>query len=119
MARAYIGDARGSAESGPDTSPIITGPRGAVPGLSLAVVGPEGTRWAGGAGLADLATGAPATAGTVYPWFSMTKLATATAARSYASAASSPSTPRWRSTMPPSAPSARPDGRPPRPSATC
>jgi CubicO group peptidase (beta-lactamase class C family) len=79
MAHTHIDDARVSVAHTPAPFPVATGPRGAVPGLSLAVVGPAGTRWAGGAGLADLATGAPAAAGTVYPWFSMTKLATATA----------------------------------------
>lgn len=62
-----------------DPFPIATGPRGAVPGLSFAVVGPEGLRRAGGVGLADLARATPATARTIYPWFSMTKLVTATA----------------------------------------
>lgn len=60
-------------------SPVAIGPRGAVPGLSLAVVGPEGLRWAGGLGFADLATGTPTTSATVFPWYSMTKLVTATA----------------------------------------
>ena len=80
MAQAQIRHAYGHAVvPGPDAFPVATGPRGAVPGLSLAVVGPDGPRWAGGAGAADLAAGTPASAETVYPWFSMTKLATATA----------------------------------------
>ena len=65
-----------SMDARPDTLPGL-GSR--VPGLSIAVVGPDGLRWAGGVGLADLATRTPATPHTVYPWFSMTKLVTATA----------------------------------------
>jgi len=44
------------------------------------VVGPEGTQVAAGAGHADLARGLPATPPMVCPWFSMTKIVTATAA---------------------------------------
>ena len=62
-----------------DSFPITIGSRGDVPGLSFAVVGPEGLRSAGGMGLADLAARIPATTQTVYPWYSMTKLVTATA----------------------------------------
>lgn len=51
-----------------------------IPGMSLAVVDPDHLWYAGGVGLADLATAAPATASTAYLWFSMTKLVTATAA---------------------------------------
>jgi CubicO group peptidase (beta-lactamase class C family) len=50
-----------------------------VPGVSVAVVDRDGLRWAAGFGVADLATGRPAAPDTVYPWFSMTKLVTATA----------------------------------------
>jgi CubicO group peptidase (beta-lactamase class C family) len=50
-----------------------------VPGISLAAVDGAGLRWSTGIGIADLRTGRPATAQTVYPWFSMTKIATATA----------------------------------------
>lgn len=50
-----------------------------VPGLSVAVVTGGGLRWSAGFGLADLATWAPATPRTPYLWFSMTKIATATA----------------------------------------
>jgi len=50
-----------------------------VPGLSVAVVRAAGTVWERGFGFADLAAGTAATASTVYPWFSMTKIATATA----------------------------------------
>jgi CubicO group peptidase (beta-lactamase class C family) len=51
-----------------------------IPGLSLAVVDRDGLLFAGAAGTADLVTGAPATTGTQYLWFSMTKVVTATAA---------------------------------------
>ena len=50
-----------------------------VPGLSVAVVRADGVRWRCGLGLADLATRASATSDTVYLWFSMTKIVTATA----------------------------------------
>ncbi len=50
-----------------------------IPGFSVAVVARDETRWLKGFGLADLATGAPATPDTVYMWFSMTKIVTATA----------------------------------------
>lgn len=80
MAHAHVQREHSAATlSAPPAFPVATGPRGAVPGLSLTVVGPEGLRWAGGTGLDNLVTGTPATAETVYPWFSMTKLATATA----------------------------------------
>jgi len=46
----------------------------------VAVVGPEGTQVAVGAGHADLACGLPAAPQMVCPWFSMTKIVTATAA---------------------------------------
>ena len=48
------------------------------PGLSVAVVG-SGTVWSEGFGLADIEAADLADADTVYPWFSMTKLVTATA----------------------------------------
>ena len=50
----------------------------AAPGLSIAVVHGQGTIWSKGFGVADLATGAPATADTVYAVGSITKLFTAT-----------------------------------------
>jgi CubicO group peptidase (beta-lactamase class C family) len=53
---------------------------GALPGLSMAVVDRGGVVMAGGFGLADRAENRPATASTSYLWFSMTKVATATAA---------------------------------------
>jgi CubicO group peptidase (beta-lactamase class C family) len=51
-----------------------------VPGLSIAVVKGDNFAWARGFGMADLATSALATPQTSYLWFSMTKIATATAA---------------------------------------
>lgn len=51
---------------------------GKVPGVSAAVVRPEGMELAS-AGVADLASGRAATPQTVYLWFSMTKIVTATA----------------------------------------
>jgi len=50
----------------------------AVPGLSILVVKPDGVQWARAFGLADLTTRSPTSAQTVYMWFSMTKLVTAT-----------------------------------------
>ncbi len=50
-----------------------------VPGLSVAVVKGQRVVWARGFGLADIATSTPATLRTCYLWFSMTKVATATA----------------------------------------
>ena len=52
---------------------------GAVPGFSVAVVKGDRLVWAKGFGVADLATGSPATPRTSYLWFSMTKIVTATA----------------------------------------
>ena len=49
------------------------------PGLSVAVVKPGGNVWSEGFGLADIEAPSPADADTVYLWFSMTKLVTATA----------------------------------------
>ena len=51
-----------------------------IPGLSLAVTNSDGLLFARGFGYADLATGTPATETTQYLWFSLTKIATATAA---------------------------------------
>ncbi|WP_138732553.1 serine hydrolase domain-containing protein [Modestobacter excelsi] len=50
-----------------------------VPGLSMAVTDPDRLLFAEGFGHADLATRRPATAHTRYLWFSMSKIATATA----------------------------------------
>lgn len=47
--------------------------------MSLAVVSRDRVIYSGGTGYADLRALTPATAGTVYPWFSMTKPVTATA----------------------------------------
>jgi CubicO group peptidase (beta-lactamase class C family) len=54
--------------------------KGRVPGLSVCVVDRDGVLLAGGYGSADRLTQTPATASTAYPWFSMTKVVTATAA---------------------------------------
>jgi CubicO group peptidase (beta-lactamase class C family) len=51
-----------------------------VPGVALIVVGPEGVRARSAVGMADLAAGITMTTGTAIPWFSMTKIATATVA---------------------------------------
>jgi CubicO group peptidase (beta-lactamase class C family) len=51
-----------------------------VPSLSVAVTDTERLLFAEGFGYADLASGRPATAATRYLWFSMSKIATATAA---------------------------------------
>ena len=53
---------------------------GHVPGIAVAVVDANGIRDAVGVGMADLAAGRPASPEMVCPWFSMTKIATATAA---------------------------------------
>jgi CubicO group peptidase (beta-lactamase class C family) len=50
-----------------------------APGLSIAVVKKDRVVWMRGFGLADIATSTPATPETSYLWFSMTKIATATA----------------------------------------
>lgn len=51
-----------------------------VPGVALVIVGREGVRATATAGDADLAHAVPMTTDTAMPWFSMTKIATATAA---------------------------------------
>ena len=56
----------------------LTGAKGRVPGLSAVVErGPE-VLWAGASGYADLERREPAAPDTVYLWFSMTKITTAT-----------------------------------------
>jgi CubicO group peptidase (beta-lactamase class C family) len=50
-----------------------------MPGLSVSVVKGDRVVWEGASGFADLATSIPATPQTMYLWFSMTKIATATA----------------------------------------
>jgi Beta-lactamase len=57
---------------------LVTGPK--VPGIAIAIAGPEGLRETAAAGYADLAVGEPASAGMVCPWFSMTKIVTASLA---------------------------------------
>ncbi len=51
-----------------------------VPGLSVALIDAGGLRWAQGFGLASIAGQRPVTNDTAFLWFSMTKIATATAA---------------------------------------
>jgi CubicO group peptidase (beta-lactamase class C family) len=51
-----------------------------VPGVAIAIVAPEGVRATAATGAADLARGTPATPAMVCPWFSMTKIVTATTA---------------------------------------
>jgi CubicO group peptidase (beta-lactamase class C family)/DNA-binding MarR family transcriptional regulator len=51
-----------------------------VPGIAVAIAGPEGLRETAAAGYADLAAREPASADMVCPWFSMTKIVTATLA---------------------------------------
>jgi CubicO group peptidase (beta-lactamase class C family) len=51
-----------------------------VPGIAIAIAGPEGLRETAAAGHADLAAGQPASVGMVCPWFSMTKIVTASLA---------------------------------------
>jgi CubicO group peptidase (beta-lactamase class C family) len=53
---------------------------GKVPGVALVVVGAEGVRARSAVGLADLVAQAPMRTDLAIPWFSMTKIATATAA---------------------------------------
>jgi len=52
----------------------------AVPGIAAAIVGPGGLLDVAACGDADLAAGRPASTGMVCPWFSMTKIVTATMA---------------------------------------
>ncbi len=53
---------------------------GKVPGVSLLVVGPEGVRARAAVGFADLEARTPMATDLGVPWFSMTKIATATTA---------------------------------------
>jgi CubicO group peptidase (beta-lactamase class C family) len=53
--------------------------RQGVPGLAACVVWPNGSTWQRGFGVADLASATPAGPDTPFLWFSMTKIATATA----------------------------------------
>jgi CubicO group peptidase (beta-lactamase class C family) len=53
---------------------------GTVPGVTMVVVGPGGVLARASVGLADLASGRPVGSQTAFPWFSMTKLVTATTA---------------------------------------
>lgn len=51
-----------------------------VPGMSIAIAGPEGVLFADAVGYGHLAERRPASVHDQYPWFSMTKIATATTA---------------------------------------
>jgi CubicO group peptidase (beta-lactamase class C family) len=51
-----------------------------VPGVALAIVGPDGLRCTASAGSADLAASVPTSPEMTCPWFSMTKIVTATTA---------------------------------------
>ena len=51
-----------------------------MPGVAVAIAGAEGLRETAAAGYADLAAGVPASADMVCPWFSMTKIVTASMA---------------------------------------
>ncbi|TCM38528.1 serine hydrolase [Kribbella sp. VKM Ac-2568] len=53
---------------------------GRIPGMSVAVAGPQGIVYSGAVGYADLAARRLSTVQDQYLWFSMTKIATATAA---------------------------------------
>jgi CubicO group peptidase (beta-lactamase class C family) len=53
---------------------------GKVPGVALVVVGPEGIRARASTGFADLSSRTPMSTELAAPWFSMTKIATATLA---------------------------------------
>lgn len=53
---------------------------GRIPGISIAVAGSDRVLYAGAVGYADLAQRRQASPEDQYPWFSMTKIATATAA---------------------------------------
>ena len=56
--------------------------------------------WCGAAGLSDLATATPARASTVYLWFSMTKMVTATAVVSHSPSGAPISTSPSRTSCP-------------------
>jgi CubicO group peptidase (beta-lactamase class C family) len=66
-------------EAGRLTASLAATAGGKVPGLSAVLVSGDRVAWAGAAGLADLALKRPARPSTVYLWFSMTKIVTATA----------------------------------------
>jgi CubicO group peptidase (beta-lactamase class C family) len=59
---------------------ILAAVGGQVPGVAVVIVGREGVRARATVGDADLARAVPMTTDTAMPWFSMTKIATATAA---------------------------------------
>ena len=72
--------AAGTPPSGVGAAVMTMMRKGAVPGLSLAVVSRDSVLLAGGWGLADRSANRSASASTAYLWFSMTKIVTATAA---------------------------------------
>jgi len=77
------GQADGPGEAMPDEDLVdrlrsVTGRK--VPGIAIAIAGAEGLRGTAAAGHADLAAGVPASADMVCPWFSMTKIVTASMA---------------------------------------
>jgi CubicO group peptidase (beta-lactamase class C family) len=95
MTDAHNGEGAIGAEAAADRAAVVTGTTGGhdvatgvrsmmrqarIPGLSIVVVDRDGVRYAAGFGSADLERGVPVTPGTRHPWFSMTKIATATAA---------------------------------------
>jgi CubicO group peptidase (beta-lactamase class C family) len=51
-----------------------------APGVALVIVGPEGVRARSAVGMADVASRTPMSTDMGVPWFSMTKIATATTA---------------------------------------
>ena len=55
-----------------------------VPGVAIVIVGPEGVRDRAGSGLADVVADTPMSPDLAAPWFSMTKIATATTAMTLA-----------------------------------
>ena len=55
-----------------------------MPGVALVIVGPEGVRARAGTGLADIPASTPMGPDLAAPWFSMTKIATATTAMALA-----------------------------------
>ena len=57
---------------------LRAGVRGKAPGAAIVVVGPEGVRASSAGGLADLSGHLPMTIDVAVPWFSMTKITTAT-----------------------------------------
>ena len=61
-----------------DLRDAVVAAAGRVPGVAVAIVDADGVRSSVGVGSADLASGRPASPEMVCPWFSMTKIVTAT-----------------------------------------